>query len=272
MSARLRILHATDFDPAGEAAFAHALRIAIEGKARLYILHVVRDGAAEAWSQFPHVRELLAGWGLMDPRNPPQAIERRLGVHVEKISIRSPDVRQSIARFAREHECDLLVLGTHGRAGAGLFGAGLIDDLSVRVHARTLFIPIDASGFVDPRTGHMNIDSVLIPVDDEFSPAVALRRIQATLQLIAPRARLHFLHVGRKLPALRDEAGAPFELPIVLRQGDVTQAISSFARECGARLVAMPTAGRQGVFDALRGSTTERVLYEAKLPVLAAPT
>ena len=43
------------------------------------------------------------------------------------------------------------------------------------------------------------------------------------------------------------------------------------AREMGAGLIAMPTAGRQGMFDALRGSTTERVLREAGLPILATP-
>jgi nucleotide-binding universal stress UspA family protein len=33
----------------------------------------------------------------------------------------------------------------------------------------------------------------------------------------------------------------------------------------------MPTAGRQGVVDALRGSTTERVIRQAPCPVLAVP-
>jgi nucleotide-binding universal stress UspA family protein len=33
----------------------------------------------------------------------------------------------------------------------------------------------------------------------------------------------------------------------------------------------MPTAGREGVFDALRGSTTERVLRRAPCPLLAVP-
>jgi nucleotide-binding universal stress UspA family protein len=33
----------------------------------------------------------------------------------------------------------------------------------------------------------------------------------------------------------------------------------------------MPTAGRHGLVDALRGSVTERVLHEAPCPVLAIP-
>ena len=38
-----------------------------------------------------------------------------------------------------------------------------------------------------------------------------------------------------------------------------------------ADLIAMPTAGRQGFKDALRGSTTERVIAQAGCPVLALP-
>ena len=43
------------------------------------------------------------------------------------------------------------------------------------------------------------------------------------------------------------------------------------ADEIKADLIVMPTAGRAGVFDALRGSTTERVLRRAPCPLLAVP-
>ena len=38
-----------------------------------------------------------------------------------------------------------------------------------------------------------------------------------------------------------------------------------------ANLIMMATAGHQGFLDALRGSTTERVLRHAPCPVLAVP-
>ena len=39
----------------------------------------------------------------------------------------------------------------------------------------------------------------------------------------------------------------------------------------GASLVAMPTVGREGFWDMIHGSTTERVLNEVGCPVLALP-
>jgi nucleotide-binding universal stress UspA family protein len=47
------------------------------------------------------------------------------------------------------------------------------------------------------------------------------------------------------------------------------EAIVDAAIELDVDLIAMPTAGHHGVLDALRGSTTERVIRHAPCPVLA---
>jgi nucleotide-binding universal stress UspA family protein len=67
---------------------------------------------------------------------------------------------------------------------------------------------------------------------------------------------------------VRNAAGAA---PITLRYGNTVQTILAAAIEYDADLICMPTAGRQGVVDALRGSTTERVIRQAPCPVLAVP-
>ena len=55
------------------------------------------------------------------------------------------------------------------------------------------------------------------------------------------------------------------------REGDPVEQIVAVADELRAELVVMTTAGRAGVFEALRGSTTERVLRRMRCPVLAVP-
>ncbi len=47
--------------------------------------------------------------------------------------------------------------------------------------------------------------------------------------------------------------------------------IVAAAEDPPADLIALSTAGRHGFLDALRGSTTERVLRQARCPVLAVP-
>lgn len=209
--------------------------------------------------------------GLLDPAEPSSAIEAELGLHVAKVALRAPDPRRAIARFAHEHDCDLLVLWTHGRAGhLPWFDTSIAEDVARSARTLTLFVPGDTKGFVDGHTGRLELSSVLVPIGHQFEPIHALRQIESALRVIAPRTKITFLHVGATAPRLRDESGAGFHLPILLRQGDVVDTIVSAAAECGAQLIAMPTAGRQGLFDALRGTTTERVLREAGVALLAA--
>ena len=47
------------------------------------------------------------------------------------------------------------------------------------------------------------------------------------------------------------------------------KAILEAAIELDVDLIGMPTAGHHGVLDALRGSTTERVIRHAPCPVFA---
>jgi nucleotide-binding universal stress UspA family protein len=77
-------------------------------------------------------------------------------------------------------------------------------------------------------------------------------------------AAIDLIHVGDAPPPVR--ATLP---PVILRSGHVVQAIVDSAIEFEADLIAMPTAGHHGVLDALRGSTTERVIRHAPCPVLA---
>ncbi len=72
--------------------------------------------------------------------------------------------------------------------------------------------------------------------------------------------------------ATHDRDGLPRASPaavpvnVEVRQGDVVETILQTAAEIDADLIAMPTAGHRGILDALRGSTTERVLRHAPCP------
>jgi nucleotide-binding universal stress UspA family protein len=57
----------------------------------------------------------------------------------------------------------------------------------------------------------------------------------------------------------------------IYREGDPLTEILAAADLVRADLIVMATAGRAGVFEALSGSTTERVLRRARCAVLAVP-
>lgn len=177
-----RIAHTTDFSAQSMAAFRHALRLGLANRCRLDLLHVKKEGADDAWDSFPHVREVLAEWGLMDARGSPADIESKLGVRVAKIGIKDRDVADGISQFFLTHRPDLLVVATHGRRGVNRWLNGSVsEDVARRTHVPTLLIGPDGHGFIDARSGDMSLRRILVPVTPTPSPARALERLASLL-------------------------------------------------------------------------------------------
>jgi nucleotide-binding universal stress UspA family protein len=267
------IAHPTDFSEASAAAFAHALRIALTAKCPLYILHVSTDAAKDDWASFPHVRHVLANWGLLDKRESPAAIYAKLGVKVVKAEMMPMRTVDGVLHFLHDHPADLIVLATEARQGVARWLHGSVAEaLSRTAMTPTLFVPGKARHFVDPISGKLHLRRVLIPVDHAPRPTAAVAAMMGFAHRLAGMAaEERLLHVGHKPPPVQSQAEPNRPLPVTLSQGDVVDAIVTAANEWPADLIGMPTAGHHGFLDALRGSTTERVLRQAPCPMLAVP-
>ena len=268
------VAHATDFSEASLVAFAHALRIALVTESRLYLLHVRDRGREQTWTSFPHVREMLAKWGLMQPDEPPAQIEAKLGIKITKVEIQHDDPTDGLFEFVLGHRPDLMVLATHGREGLNRWLRGSVsEEVARRTHVPTLFIGPRSQGFVDSATGQMRLQRILIPVAHSPSP---LRSLTILASLLAPLGvlpgALSFLHIGDRPPNLAACAGTTVRGEVEVMEGPLVETILHVAQERQVDLIAMPTAGHQGFLDALRGSTTEQVLRQAPCPVLAVRT
>ena len=263
------VAHPTDFSQASALAFAHALRIALTAKCPLLIMHVSTNATKDDWASYPHVRPLLAQWGLIDERDSPAAIEQKLGVKVVKIELMPMETTKGILHFLHGHPADLIVLATEGRQGVARWLHGsLAEALARTARLPTLFVPAKAQGFVDVARGEVHLRRVLIPVDHKPKPEPAVATIMGFAQLFDGDAEERLLHVGKTKPQVRFQHR---QLQVTTHPGDVVTATITVAHEWHADLIGMPTAGRNGFLDALRGSTTERVLRQAPCPVLAVP-
>jgi len=123
------ILHPTDFSDRSQHAFRLACSLARDYGAELAVLHVVptplavyMEGVvAEPMTDFQE--ELQAQLCALKPEFPEVKPEYRT---VEG------DAIHEILRFAAEHPCDLIVMGTHGRTGLGRFLMGSVAEGVVR--------------------------------------------------------------------------------------------------------------------------------------------
>ncbi|MGA8171861.1 MAG: universal stress protein [Methylocystis sp.] len=263
------VVHPTDFSRGGVGAFAHALRIAAAARSQFYLVHVEHDGEQDNWGHFPRVREMLAAWGMIALDAPRSAVANVVGVRVEKRIVQSNDPARGVGGFVEQHPCDLLVLMTHARSARRHWLHGSIAEAAARrAHSRTLFLREDQNGFVDSRTGAVSLDTILFPVGAGVFAEDAWRWLSLFARVVAPNSRIHLLHIGSSRPTNIGEIDGAVDI----RLGPVVEAIADVAWEIRADMIVMPTVGREGLLDELRGSLAERVLREAPCPVMTIPS
>ena len=266
------IVHPTDFSDISGEAFVHALKIALIMKSKLYLVHIAESEDPAEQDGFPHVRQILERWRLLKANEPSAAVADQLGIKVAKIGLTRQDPLRGLLYFLDRHPTDLLVLATHGRDGLARWLQGSVAEKAARTtRLPTLFLPPTANGFIEPSSGNLHLSRVLVPVDHSPPPSEALGTIY---ELIGPMkkqgATIELMHVGETAPPIRRVSDGT-RIPVTMRAGDVVSTILQVADEQQADLIAMPTAGRYGFVDAVRGSTTERVLRHAPCPVLSVP-
>lgn len=119
------ILYPTDFSGPSQYALGLACALARDQKARLIVLHIVPSPEQVTW-----------GANIGEPNSAGRCqhdstiirVERRakldrlplpsLAFPVERL-LKAGDVSRVIVETARETKCDLIVMGSHGLAGAG---------------------------------------------------------------------------------------------------------------------------------------------------------
>lgn len=272
------IVHPTDLGEAGRDAFAHSLRLAVAAKGHFAVVHTAgrRELDEEAGLEsFPGVRDTLASWGLLDLGAPTQSVEQVLGIRVTKSDLGGGGTVETLVDYIERHGCDLVVLATAARDGLPRWLKGSVASaIARRAAVPALFLPHDARGFVDPKTGALRLNNILMPVDSKPDPAPAIAAVARLVEMLdAQAAALHLLHVGpaAEAPALQVSGWLAPRVRRHHRTGPVVEAITAEADAVDADLLVMTTEGRHGFLDALRGSTTEAVLRHANRPLLAVP-
>ncbi len=139
------ILLATDFSPHADRAAARALELARRYGARLSLVHVVEpfflygdfidSGVVDEFALEQQVEEAA--------RRQLENLAGELGItDTERVHLLTGPPKHTLLDFARDHDADLIVLGSHGRRGverllgsvaAGIVNAAPCDVLTVRL-------------------------------------------------------------------------------------------------------------------------------------------
>ncbi len=187
-----------------------------------------------------------------------------------------------LADLAAEAKEDLLVIGTHRRAGLSRMWLGSVSRGVLR-HAPTNVVCVPRDAMAEEEQGIPTLRAVLVPTD--FSP-LANRAIPVAYGLVAPGGVVHLLHVVPReaggdheqlkalmralIPRGAAARGVATEMEIAAERS-AWRGIWHLAGRLGVDAICMATHGRSGASELILGSQTREVLQRANQPVLLVP-
>jgi nucleotide-binding universal stress UspA family protein len=274
-----RILVPTDFSKASDAALAHARTLAGSTGATLHLLHVAYNALAD-----PRDYETAAYEKLL---------QRLSGESPGDILIvqRSEAPADEITRYARAHNIDLIVMGTHGRGRVAHLLLGSVAEkvartapcpvLTMREMPRTpggrprLLVPTDFSSCSDAAFGcaqriaaKMRGSVCLLHVIEHPPAGVTFGSescAPASLQARQDQAENARVELGRRMLA---DSRSRIAITGDFVFGASAAMISAYAADHAFDMIVMGTHGRSGIAHLLMGSVAETVIRTARCPVL----
>jgi nucleotide-binding universal stress UspA family protein len=151
MIALKRILVATDFGPAAEAALTYGRALANNFGATLTVMHVAENFFLRATVADPHALKAAVARRLEERLT----AEDRSALHARAVLDTSDQPADAITAYAKQAEIDLIVMGTHGRNGISHLLVGSVAERVVRTascpvltvkHPEHEFVLPDAAG------------------------------------------------------------------------------------------------------------------------------
>ncbi|NHZ73783.1 MAG: universal stress protein [Nitrospirae bacterium] len=291
-----RILFPTDFSNTAKQALTHALFLAEQFEAELHMLHAVilhESDPRDPDRHFPEPSDILNRLVEIADSEMAEIMRQHESrtFTIREAKVRGYSAGEVILEYAKEHDIDLVVMGTHGRRGPARLFLGSVAEEVVR-HASCPVLTLREAE--SPRTIEA-MEKILVPVD--FSPyseeALSYAKELATLygaglqllHTIEEPAYPYFYNPGvtfspiEHLEALRVKAEEAMDKLLAETKGPEVPAerfvatgrpsseIAGFAEEHGSDMVVIATHGLTGLERLLVGSTAEHVVRLAPCPV-----
>ena len=293
-----KILVPVDFSEPSKQAVNYGLSLALQYNARLVLTHIVPSNVGMVYTfpmeSFAFEKEQSAyAKSMLPDLVPPEYRER---VNLETV-VKIGSVADELLGIVKNDKVDLVVMGTHGRKAFERF---LLGSLTERM-LRKMPVPILTVSHLNPASelpaaGPVPLRNVLYATDLSDSAEVGLK---FSLELArGAGAHLTVLHVlatemiywgaeggylTKELETLREDAFKRLQLSIpeqwcegvkvnpLMTEGDAYREILRVADEESSDLIVLNLQGRSLVERALLGSTAERVIRSAHVPVLSIP-
>jgi nucleotide-binding universal stress UspA family protein len=276
-----RILFATDFSAHSTDALPFVISIAKKYGSTVFVAHV---HCTSPLGGVPPTVELqaLATQAMKEARASMRELEGPLRGIAHEFIVCNGDVWDELSFIVEKKGIDLIVLGTHGRAGASKLLMGSVAERILR-QAPCPVLTVGPNVSAEPGSV-ADIHSILYPTDFSIESLAALPYAVSLAQ--EDHSRLYLLNV---LPEPVDELQAEFprsrlralippetklwcEPKVFLESGDPAQVILEFAEELAVDVIILGTkhvSRFAGAKTHLGMATAYKIVRQAICPVLS---
>ena len=184
------ILYATDFSGHSNAALPYALSIARMYGSKIFAVHVV--SLALFPSSSPTIAlQAMAAQAVREAKEAMTKLDPQLEGIPHKVLIRKGNILKELSRIVGEERIDLIVLGTHGRAGVSKVLMGSVaEEIFRQAPCPVLTVGPNVCGEPDVA---VEMRTILYPAD--FSSESLAAAPYAISMAQEHQARLYLLHV-----------------------------------------------------------------------------
>ncbi|MBP92812.1 Nucleotide-binding universal stress protein, UspA family [Bizionia echini] len=268
-----KILVPTDFSKEAEQALKVAAQLAKKHDSEIFLLHMLELplDQVDALSQYSELPEAMFFMKLAHQKFEKTMAQDYLQDIIVHETVDFNQTFTGITNTCKEHDIDLIVMGSHGANG---FKEMFIGSNTEKV-VRTAEVPV-----LVIKNEHENFEINDFVFASDFKNDNKGTYIQAVKLALALDAKIHLLFVntannfvttdtakGRILDFI---AGNDFKNYTISIYNDdsVEKGILNFSHVVGADLIGISTHGRQGIAHFFNGSISEDLVNHAKRPVV----
>jgi len=267
-----KILVPIDFSECSEHAMEMAAVIANAIKARITVLHMM--GLSEAVLAKDEAQEYMEAQFYMDlaKKRFETFLDRPYlrGIKVDKI-VQNYKIFSEVNDIAKNHEIDLVVMGSHGLRGIKDFFVGSNTEKVVR----TSKVPVLV---IKERITDFKIQKIAMAWHYKDEKVSSYRKAKAFADVFGAELDLVYVNlpgseflstkeIEERTSTFMQDTGINKEI-IIYDDYSVEKGLTNYADKVQADIIAIPTHGRKGLAHFFLGSMGEDLANHAHLPVL----
>ncbi len=270
-----KIIVPVDFSEYSENALKVASKIANKQNAELVVVHMM--GLSDAVLTKDNSSSMEGMFFI-------KLTQKRFEDFLDKDYLEGITVHQTVKNYtvfselddvAKEHEADLIVMGSHGSSGLSEMFVGSNTEKVVRTSQTPVLVIKESSNF--------DVETAVFACDFKQESIPAFKKVVNLFNALEIKAKLVYIN----LPGENYLSTNQIEQRIVdfivhlkgvsLKPEDITiyadytveKGIFNYAKRVKADIISLPTHGRRGLAHFFSGSIGEDVVNHSKLPVLS---